>query len=212
MRRSVKPSGQLRDRLVGCVRITSVPMIAHRILLLHLASFRADNPGVTLELAQDARNLSLSKREADLAVHFARPESGGLFVKARQLGAWAFDVYAPASVSAREAETLEWIDYDDAHHHLPQARWLAAVMTRETTAFPCLRVSDAETALEAVAAGLGKSVLTNLVGKADQCLRRIQGGFEDLPVRDVWLLSHSDQQGRASTDAAKLWIAGIEWS
>ncbi len=206
-------AGRLRQRLVGSVRITSVPIIAHRILLPHLPWFRQANPGLTVELVPDARNLSLSKREADLAIRFARPETGGLTVKARRLGVLAFGVYGPAAASAREAEALEWIGYDDAHLHLPQARWLAAAAAAGgDSGFPALRVSDAETALEAVASGLGRTVLPVLVGEADRRLRRVPGDFADLPVRDVWLLSHKDQDGRASVDAAKAWISGIGWS
>ena len=83
-------------------------------------------------------------------------------------------------------EALEWIAYDDAHLHLPQARcWRAAKTVGEEDAFPALRVSDTETALEATAAGLGRTVLPVLVGEVDRRLRRVQSDFADLPVRDV---------------------------
>ena len=204
--------GRLKSQPVGVVRITSVPIIANRILVPRLGRFRAANPSVTIELVPDARNLSLTKREADLAVRFARPDSGGLRIKSRKLGALTFAIYGPASASDKNIKGLEWIGYDDAHANLPQARWLAAANAGDDMAFPCLRVCDVETALEATAAGVGKTILPRLVADADNRLRRVQCvRSEDLPIRDVWLLFHSDQEKHRSIIAAKEWITDIEW-
>jgi len=203
---------KLKSRLVGVVRITSVPIIANRILVPRLHHFRESNPGLTIELVPDARNLNLSKREADLAVRFARPETGGLRIKARKLGALTFGAYGPVSASDEDVQNLEWIGYDEAHADLPQARWLAAASAGDDTAFPCLRVSDAETAIEATAAGLGKTILPGMVADADSRLRRLQSiQSQNLPIRDVWLLFHSDQEKHRSIIAAKAWLDSFEW-
>ncbi|MGI9422418.1 MAG: LysR family transcriptional regulator [Hyphomicrobiaceae bacterium] len=204
--------GTFRNKLLGVVRITTVPIIVHRVLIPNLSRFRDDNPGVTLELIPDARNLSLSKREADLALRFARPEKGGFRIKAQKLGALTFAVYGPASIPAAKATNLKWIEYDDAHYHLPQARWLADVADQEGSTCPHLRVSDAETALEAVAAGLGKTILPVHAANTDLRLRRLQTPKpHNLPTRDVWLLSHAHHEKRQPIAAARQWLKGLTW-
>lgn len=204
--------GTFRGKLHGVVRVTSVPIIVNRILVPRLRGFREANPGVTVELVPDSRNLSLSKREADLAVRFARPDVGGLANKTRKLGTVSFSVYAPASITDDRLSSLDWIEYDDAHAHLPQARWLAEAAKREGVVFPCLRVCDAETALEAVAAGIGKTILPTLALDSDHRLRRVQSSeFKNLPTRDVWLLSHSEHEKLGSIMAVKEWIASLGW-
>jgi DNA-binding transcriptional LysR family regulator len=204
--------GRFENRLFGVVRITSVPVVVNRILVPHLSVFRAAHPGVTIELVPDSRNLSLSKREADLALRLARPETGGLRTKARKVGQIVFAVYCPAYISDDNVDGLDWIGYDDAHSDLPQARWLAAASRAMELNFPCLRVCDLETAHEAVAAGLGRSLLPRIVADRDPRLRRVSGEKADLPVRDIWLLSHLDQDTARTVQAAKEWLTAIGWS
>jgi DNA-binding transcriptional LysR family regulator len=205
--------GRFQNMLFGVVRITSVPMVVNRVLVPCLSAFRKVNPGVTIELVPESRNLSLSKREADLAVRLARPPAGGLRTMARKIGDLAFAVYCPVFVSDEDSNSLEWIGYDDAHSHLPQARWLAEADRGTEPALPCLRVCDAETAMEAVAAGLGRTILPRKVADTDLRLRRVSSAkTTDLPAREVWLLSHVDQSAHSSVVAAKEWLAAIEWS
>ncbi len=201
--------GQHSGRLFGTVRITAVPMVVNRILVPNLATFRAANPGVTVELVPEARNLSLSRREADLALRLGRPEAGGLGTKAQRIGALSYGVYGPASVPDATRERLDWIGYDDAHAHLPQARWLARAAAGAD--LPGLRVCDAETALEAVASGLGRTLLPGIVADRDPRLR-LCDGHEDLPVRGVWLLSLDQNTAHAAISAGKEWLRGIVWS
>ena len=49
-------------------RVTSSETLAYRLLTRHMAAFRAAYPGVTVELAIDNRVLSLTRREADVAL------------------------------------------------------------------------------------------------------------------------------------------------
>lgn len=204
---------QLAEALSGVVRVTSVPIIINRILVPNFDSFKRQHPGLTVELVPESRNVDLSKREADLAVRFSRPVLGGLQVKAQKLGALEFGAYVPSSVGTDEADKLSWIGYDDARASLPQARWLNAAIARSEAPHASLHVSDAVTALEAVACGLGKTILPRIVANSDQRLRALTIGEVALPpVRDVWLLSHTDQNARASIVAVKAWLAGLAWN
>lgn len=165
---------------------------------------------MTIELVPASDNLDLSKREADLAIRFARPVCGGLRTKAQKLGELAFGAYVSGNIPAEQHEMLGWITYDDAHSSLPQARWLESAATRSTETHSNLKVADADTALEAVASGIGKSLLPEVIAKADPRLCSLSlDGVPRLPVREVWLLAHVDQTSRLSIIAVKDWLTGL---
>lgn len=205
--------GMHRGALQGVVRITSVPILVNRFLVPRLPAFLAANPGIAVELVPDARALSLGQREADLALRFARPATGGLAHKARRLGTLPFAIYAAAGLDRHQHATLPWIGYDDPRAHLPQARWLAAASAdRGGRAAAGLTVADAETALEAAACGLGKTLLPALVADEDPRLRRLDPPADsDPPQRDVWLLSVAAPEARAAVARAKGLIVALDW-
>lgn len=205
--------GKIADQVTGSVRVSSVPIIVNRILLPNLAPLIQRYPRLTLELVPAADNLDLSKREADLALRFARPASGGLRTKAQKLGALTFGAYRAQSIAPDQTDSQGWITYDDSCSALPQAQWLEATTADPNERRACLRVVDADTALEAVASGLGKSLLPKVIAEADPRLRALPlNGDTALPVRDVWLVSHVDQTARASVIAAKDWLSALPWS
>jgi len=103
----------------------------------------------------------------------ARSKTGGTKVTARRVGAVRYDVYASASCSARDASVLPWVTYDEAMAHLPQARWIAANADRNRERIAALHVNDAEALLEAVIAGVGRSLLPCVIADRDARLRRL---------------------------------------
>lgn len=206
-------AGQQKDTLRGTVRLTSTPMIVNRFLAPRLGTFRERAPGVCIELIPEARNLDLSRREADIAVRFARPTTGGLQVRARRVGAmrWA------AFEATRRSGSVEWIGYVEEKSHLPQARWTQeAAFVRDEPLSP-VRVADAQTALEMTAEGLGQSLLPFAVAAGDGRLARVsvngelsQGAPDDW-VREVWAIVLADERARASVRVALDWLSGLDW-
>lgn len=200
--------GGAGDQPRQSVTISAVPILTHKVLVPALATLQQDCPWLTVELVPDGRNYDLSKREADLALRFSRPDRGGLKVKARKLGSVRFDVFVAQGAVSEDA--VPWILYSDGYATLPQARWMVA-QDQGDNAAP-LRVSDAETALEAVACGFGKSLLPTRIAARDPRLQRLDVvAARAMPERDVWLLSHEDQNDRRSVIAAKAWLADIQW-
>lgn len=187
--------GQDAGPALGTVRLTAVPILANRLIVPRMPGFLAANPGLGLELVADARNLNITRRDADLALRFARPSSGGEGLWTRSLGRVEYGLFGAAGRA--ESETL--ITYGEDWTHLPQARWLEARIRAGASRAP-LRVSDADTALEAAAAGLGLTLLPRGIAKADARLREHEAGG-GLPVREVWIIGHRDQRGLARTRA-----------
>jgi DNA-binding transcriptional LysR family regulator len=200
------------DRVSGTVRVSSVPMIVNRILVPALPSLFQAHPDLAVELVPTGENLDLSKREADLAVRFARPSQGGLKILSQKLGVIGFGAYAPTKTSERYSVPCEWITYDEAHADLPQAAWMERMAARSGHRVNALRVADVETAVAAVAAGLGQTLLPSCIGDRQHGIRRIEAdNLLPFPDRDVWLLSHADQATRLSITVVKTWLANLDW-
>jgi DNA-binding transcriptional LysR family regulator len=199
------------DRLPvrGAVRITSVPILINRLLARAAGSLLEDHPGLIVELIPESRDLSLMRREADIAVRLARPSTGGARVRGRRIGDLLYGGYAAAGLSPRETRRLPWITYEDVMSHLPQAKWIARAANGVGGSVSGLRVHDAETALEAAVAGLGKTLLPVVVAGRDARLRRLASDAnngEPLPRREIWLLTHADDAELSRISAAVSWI------
>lgn len=203
--------GQMAGRLAGVVRVSSVPVIINRILIPHIGRLAGPHPDLVIELVPQSRNVDLTRREADLAVRFARPARGGLAVKAQKLGSLEFAVFGPATTPAGAEDTLAWIGYDDGGAALPQARWIERLRAGRRPG--PVRVADLASAQEAVAQGLGKSLLPIAAGRGDARLRALaMAASQRTLTRDVWLLSHAGDDARPAVAAAKDWLAGLPWA
>jgi DNA-binding transcriptional LysR family regulator len=193
----------------GTVRITSVPILINRVFARAVGCLLEDHPGLIVELTPESRDLSLTRREADIAVRLARPSTGGAKVRTRRIGALLYAAYAPAALSPREARRLPWITFDDAMSHLPQPKWIARAVKGGSGNVSGLRVHDAETALEAAVAGVGRTLLPVVVADRDARLRRLATDAHDdgqLPRREIWLMTHSEDAELSRISAAASWI------
>ncbi len=177
----------INDKAAGSVRITTVPLIANHVLIGELPKLLNQHPALEVELVADWRNLSLTKREADIALRFARP-AGDTRAIVRRVGQMTYATYCAASVADT---SLQWITYDGQMSDLPQAKWIANEMNRDGSTRSQLQVNDAETLLKAVKAGLGKSLLPVCVGGRDTSLVRLGQGDETL-LREIWLMVHPE--------------------
>lgn len=204
-------SAENTNRATGSVRLSAVPVVVNRFLVPQLPTLIRMHPNLSIELVPSADNLDLSKREADLSVRFARPSDGGLRTIAQKLGEVSFVACAASSISSEQCASLGWITYEEGLFRLPQAHWLERA-TKSEELRAGLRVSDVETAIQAVAAGIGKSLLPRAVVFSNPRFRAIE--TEDcvkLPSREVWMLSHVDQTPRMSITAVKQWLISLNW-
>src|ERR687888_26650 len=75
-------------RLTGKLRVTSSETFAYRLLTRLIGEFRAAHPGIVVELMIENRVLSLTKREADVALRATRPSQGDLWGRKIAEVAW----------------------------------------------------------------------------------------------------------------------------
>lgn len=186
-------------QVAGAVRLTAVPVLVNRLLVPEAAALRAAYPGLRLELIADSQNASLTRREADIALRFARPESGRAVV-ARRVGLVGYALYGPR----RKAKVLPWLTYEESFAHLPQARWIEQARGADPVA--PLALSDAEAIAEAVRAGLGKSLLPCFAADRDPGLHRLDAKV--VLTRELWLLTHEALRHQARITAVIEWLGG----
>ena len=189
------------------VRVTAVPIIMNRVLLRFAHQVLDQHEGLTLELVPEARDLSLTRREADIALRLGRPVTGGAQVIARRLTELRYGAYVGRELTAEATERLGWITYDDSLAHLPHAAFSREAAKRAAAA--AVRVQDADTAMEAAVRGLGIALLPDCVARADARLRRLDD--VKAPGRDLWLLVHRNLREEAPVRAVLDWIGALDW-
>lgn len=174
-------------RVAGTVRVTSVPILTNRILIPALQNLLREHPNLNVELVAESRSLSLTKREADIAIRLARPRDE-VSVVARKLGELSYGVYLRKGAAE---DTLRWVTYDDRMNDLPQAEWIAQTIGRGQGSVGQVMVNDAEALLACVQEGLGKTLLPVAVGERIGGLARSMQ-FPCELTREIWLLVHPD--------------------
>lgn len=196
--------GQTAGTIAGTVRVTAVPFVINRLLAPNLPAFLAQHPGLRLDLIAEPRALSLTRREADIALRLAQP-AGEQRPIARRIGDIRFAVYARKGV---QPDALPWLTYEDRMAGLPQQRWIAqrlATAGHETTA--AARFNDLEGIVEATRAGLGRSLLPIFAGDRDPGLQCVAS--ETGLSRELWLLVHPDLRAFARVRVVMDWLAGL---
>lgn len=174
--------------LAGLVRLTTARVLADGFLVRRLGPLYRRHPGIDLELITDARVLSLSRREADMALRMGRPQDSELL--GQRVAKIAFAFYAaPAyrkSLAGGAAPAL--IGYDEGSDFLAEAAWLQRRFSDHRFAFRC---NSMNSQADAARAGVGVALLPRYLVADDPGLVRVALGHTP-PERDLWLLIRPD--------------------
>jgi len=177
--------------LAGVVRVTTVDTLAAQILTPALAALQCTHPGIVIELISDQRSLSLSKREADIAVRMTQFEGHELV--SRKLGSLKLGLYASPTYLARyplAQATHKIVTVLEDQAHLPEVKWLHAQFPQATIAF---RSNSREVQLWAAKSGVGIAALACHRAVAEPDLVPLMPHTAQI-ARDVWLGVHSDMR------------------
>jgi DNA-binding transcriptional LysR family regulator len=171
----------------GVVRVSGPPHLLNSLIAPSLTSLKRSNPELKIELAGESRPVSLSRREADIAIRMFRPSQKGLV--ARRLAVFHYGLYGTREYVARTAASdRDYIGFDESLEHVSQQRWIAAVAgDRPFT----LRTNDYGAMIEAVRAGLGLAALSHPTGRYYPALVQVKT-TEPPPKRELWLVFHRD--------------------
>jgi len=192
-------------RLSGRLRVTSSETLAYRVLTRHVAAFRQAHPGIVVELAIDNRVLSLSRREADVALRPMRPKGGDLW--GRKLADVAWTVYGARDYLGANVGPLAspddlgrhaLIGWEEATVGILAADWLARATPAEAVVY---RTGSLVNQFVAAKAGIGLALLPCYLGDGDPDLVRALP--EPVPelAGELWIVTHASLKATARVRA-----------
>jgi DNA-binding transcriptional LysR family regulator len=133
------------------VRVSGPPTFLSQFLAPRLLPLQGQQPGLRIELVGEARQISLSQGETDLALRMVRPLEKGLVAR-RLAVSWRTDSTGPAIILPDAKKAQDFLGYDDSLDHLPQQRWLKMLAADRSLALRSNDLANLLTAARAVAA------------------------------------------------------------
>lgn len=175
----------------GMVRVTTTDTLLFGPLAPVFKAARCAYPEISLEVIVDNRFLSLSKRDADIAIRPSLTPPENLI--GRRICGIATAIYGAKSYLDRAPATdtideHDWIAPDDSLAQLASARWLRTNVKPEQEVF---RTNTLYGMLTAARAGLGLAPLPCFIGDSAADLRRVRPPLDQL-TSELWLLTHRD--------------------
>lgn len=175
----------------GRVRVTTTDSVLRGLVLPCVPALARQNPLLQLELTATNELLSLSKRDADLALR-ATPKPPDHLV-GRALGKIRFAVCglrAPGARRPHSLENLDWIAPDEAMPEHPSVRWRRRHMPKLA---PRHLVDGIVGVVDAIKAGLGIGVVPLFMLDVEPQLKALSPALEGCEST-LWLLAHPESR------------------
>lgn len=180
----------------GRVSVACIESIATSVLVPSFAAVHRQHPEICIELLLETRQLSLSRRDADISVRLVRPTEQDAIV--RRIGSVTFGLYASEAYLAEHGppdfengcagHTTVVLSTDLAD--LPQAQWFAE-LTREARV--TLRTNGYQARFQSAVCGDGLVCLPRFHASQDAGLQLLATPLP-APSEDVWLAIHKDNR------------------
>jgi DNA-binding transcriptional LysR family regulator len=190
--------------LVGRVTLSAPPVLVAHLLAQHLPRFRSEYSDIRLSLSAQAQQVSLSRRETDVAVRLVRPNEASSI--ARKIGSMDFALYAHrAYANLDKPERWQFIAYDQSFADMPQQAWLLSVAGDRAIA---CELNDISGHLIATRAGAGISGLPCFLGDRDHDLVRVGDKIPSFS-REIWIAVHRDLRNTPAVRAVMDYVSLI---
>lgn len=165
------------------VRISAPPAIAAHWIAPELPRMRSELDYIDIDLGAEPAQVDLSRREAEIAIRFKRPQTPDLAV--RQVATVHYYLCATSEyLAGRDAGRWEFIGYDESLAETPQQEWLKIFAAGRRF---ILSSNELGVIASATRAGLGIAVLPDYLATG-----LIIAG-SDCPVqRKLWMVIHDD--------------------
>ena len=177
-------------RLEGEIRVTTTDALLMSTVAPHLATFSQKHPHITVEVALTNHRLSLTRREADVAI---RPIDGSPDqLVGQQLSELEFGLYAaPNYLEGRQNLPFDqhrWLGVDEPLNATPVAKWLqrhvpVSNISLKAGSFVALRLAAEN--------GLGLALLPTRLGDQSPGLTRYGEPLAGVKA-ELWILTHAD--------------------
>jgi DNA-binding transcriptional LysR family regulator len=194
-------------RLDGTVRVTTTDTLAVSVLPKVLASFSQEHPGVRVDLSTTNQMLSLSRRDAEVAIRPSK-QAAASYV-GRRVSELAIALYASASyldrIPARsDLETHVWLGLDESLAGTTIGRWMTKELPNARVVF---RVDSVTALFYAAMSGMGVAALPCYLGDTTKSLRRVRSTPIDEMRTELWVLTHEDLKRTARIRTFTEWIS-----
>ena len=198
-------------RLGGTVRVATPEALGSQVIARHVAEFCREHPDIEIELVAETRRMSLSKREADIAISFSRPESGRLI--AWKLCDYRLRLYATRDYLANHSpitcvEDLSqhgFVSYIEDLIEMPELRFFDNTIKNAHIVF---RSTNVSAQYNAILDGVGLGMVHCFMAQRENSLQAILP--DQISVeRTYWLLVHEDLRHVARVDAVCKFITRI---
>ena len=202
--------GESDQALTGTVRIGAPEGFGSYVLAPLMARLADRHPGLDIQLVAIPGIVSLSKREADIAVTLSPPREGRLV--ARKLTDYGLSLYAaPSYLDARppirtraDMAGHRFVGYIGDLLYAPELDYMQAP---DVDIHVGLQSSNLIAQLQATLAGAGLCVLPDFIGVREPGLRRVLPDAVHLD-RSLWLVVHADLRSLARIKAVTAMITG----
>lgn len=193
----------LDNRLTGEVRITTTDSLAVDFVIPAIARVHREHPDVRVRLDASSQILSLSRREADIAIRNQKPENPDLV--ARCIAKWPLGLYAAQAYVEQQGEPVQgeaFAGHDLVIYqpYLDSGKPVTLAAEAITRGRIAATVSSGLMMRRAIAAGVGIGELPVSLGELDGLVRlwpqRTRG-----TTYDVWLVTHQDLRHTARVRA-----------
>jgi DNA-binding transcriptional LysR family regulator len=209
---ALKAVGEVGDGALSAgavVRIGAPEGFGSYFLARGMAALGTRHPGLEIQLVAMPAVLSLSKREADLAVTLRCPPKGRLL--ARKLTDYRLRLYgAPAYLDARppiatraDLAGHRFIGYIEDLLYTDELDYLGVLGNPVEVG---LKSSNLIAQLQATLAGAGLCILPDFIGLTEPGLVPVLGEAVNL-TRTFWLVTHPDLAGLARVRAVSSFVA-----
>lgn len=167
----------------GTVRISAPPAIAAHWIAPRLPSMRSQLSGIQIELAAEPAHVDLSRREADIAIRYRRPQAPDLAVRVVATVKY-YLCAAPEYLASRNPDEWEFIGYDESLAETPQQEWLNVFAAGRPFVFSS---NDLGSIAAAVRFGAGIAALPDYLAAG------LIIPDSNCPVqRELWMVIHDD--------------------
>lgn len=184
-------AGSQRE-LTGRVRITTTDSVLRGLVLPALKPLAAQHPRLQFELTSTNELMSLTRRDADLALR-ATPKPPEHLV-GRHLGTIRFVICGARSLAAKqrrqEFDALPWIAPDEGMPEHPSVRWRRRQWPKLA---PALLVDGIVGVVDAIESGLGIGIVPLFMLGRERALVALSEPLEDCESQ-LWLLAHPESR------------------
>jgi len=190
-------------RLSGTVRVATPEALGSQVIARHVSEFRNNQPDIEIELVAETRRMSLSKREADIAITLARPDSGRLIswkLCDYRLKLYASSEYLNTHSAINTQDDLaqhQFVSYIDDLIEMPELRFFENTIKNAHVVF---RSTNVSAQFNAILDGIGLGMVHCFMSQDEDRLIAVLP--ESIWVdRTYWLLVHEDLRQVARVDA-----------